>query len=162
MSLPGCREGLFNYVGGGGGARHGYNSSPYKGASHLLRLHLLHPGDVCSKVTGQRPPLLPHVPRIHPRGAAETLETAPVTDASWPTCIGHVFTTCSEAKQQQEPEFCCRSPCSRLDITLCRVSIFILRSVPPPHSWSPHQKKGQTGITHQENGVPSSLTPVVG
>lgn len=101
--------------------------------------------------------------RIVPRGAAETLETArrrspfggfvaPLRASSPPP----------PRQNSSKSRSSGGSLCSRLDITLCHVSIFILCSVPPPHPRSAHQKKGQTGTTHQENGVPSSLMPVVG
>lgn len=87
--------------------------------------------------------------RIHWWKAAETLETArrrsPFTDARAGVLVLLWIMVFRELQ----------SGCSTW-------SCYSLMTPMTPHSSSPHQKEGQTGVTHQENRVHSSLMPSVG
>lgn len=111
----------------------------------------LHPGDVCSKVTGQRPPLLPRFfPRIHPRGAAETLGTArrrsPFTEAlSSPPPPPRLngSESRSSAAEVSLPDW------------KLHVSALILRSVPPPQLGSPIKRRDRQVLHTRRTAFPA-------
>lgn len=119
----------------------------------------LHPGDVCSKVTGQRPPLLPRFfPRIHPRGAAETLGTArrrsPFTEAlSSPTPPPRLngSESRSSAAEVSVPDWKLHS------VTF----LLLFYAASHLHSWAPPSKEG-TDRYYTPGGRRSQLSDASG